>query len=93
MGLVMIKTKHAQLRMQQRGIPESALQLLLRYGKYQHDGHGAEIVTFNKAARNCLKKHETHACYVRAERHFDVYSVITDEVIITIGHRKQRFYI
>lgn len=83
-----IKTKHAQARMQQRGISDSMLQLLLEYGKYTHDKRGAEIVSFNRKSRNNLKRDLSRKDYAQIERHLDVYTVITDDVIVTVGHRK-----
>ena len=41
-------THHARTRMQQRGIPESALDALLDFGRAAHDHRGAQIVFFEK---------------------------------------------
>jgi hypothetical protein len=44
-------TQHAKTRMQQRGIPQSALEHLLDYGRFQYDHRGAAVVFLDKAAR------------------------------------------
>ena len=43
-------TEHARARMQQRGIPPTALDLLLDYGREAHD-HRGSIVTVGHRAR------------------------------------------
>lgn len=42
---------HAAARMQQRGIREDVVDLLLRYGREEHDHRGGTIVYFDKVAR------------------------------------------
>jgi hypothetical protein len=49
-------TQHARTRMQQRGIPQSALECLLDYGRFQYDHRGAAIVFLDKAARRRLTR-------------------------------------
>jgi hypothetical protein len=44
-------TEHARTRMQQRGIPAAAVDLLIDYGKSAPAGEGCELVFFDKAAR------------------------------------------
>ena len=44
-------TTHARVRMQQRGIPPAALDVLLEYGKEAHDHRGCRIVRFDKRSR------------------------------------------
>jgi hypothetical protein len=54
-------TQHAKTRMQQRGIPQSALECLLDYGRIQHDHRGAAIVFLDKAARRRLAREQGRA--------------------------------
>lgn len=49
-------SRHAAVRMQQRGIPQAALECLLAYGRLQHDHHGGAIVFLDKAARRRLAR-------------------------------------
>ena len=42
---------HAAARMQQRGIREDLVDLLLRYGREEHDHRGGTIIYFDKVAR------------------------------------------
>ena len=42
-----ILTHHARVRMQQRGIPAAALDVLLDYGVVRHAGGGRDIVFFD----------------------------------------------
>ena len=47
-----ILTNHARVRLQQRGIPPAALEVLLDFGRVRHvHDRGREIVFFDKAAR------------------------------------------
>jgi hypothetical protein len=84
-------TDHAAVRLQQRGIPEWFLQLLLRHGRTLHDGHGAMVKIVCKATRRRLQQTLTRHEYARAERYFDVYAVFTpDQAVITAAHRTSR---
>jgi hypothetical protein len=48
-------TEHARIRMQQRGIPPAALEVLLDYGREAHDHQrGCLVVLFNKRCRRIL---------------------------------------
>jgi hypothetical protein len=49
-------SQHAATRMQQRGIPQSALECLLEYGRLQYDHRGGAIVFLDKAARRRLAR-------------------------------------
>lgn len=49
-------TRHALIRMQQRGIRANVLEDLLDFGRAAHDHRGAEIVFFDKAARRRIAR-------------------------------------
>jgi hypothetical protein len=84
-------TRHAEVRMQQRGIPAWYLDLLVEHGKTTHDGHGATLKSFNKSTRQRLRQVLSREQYARAERYFGVYAVLTpDDVVITAAHRTNR---
>ncbi len=80
-------TNHARVRMQQRGIPVAALEVLLEFGREAHDHHGCRIVRFDKRSRRRAQRllGET---FRRLERHLDAYAVMgPDDAVVTVGHR------
>ena len=84
-------TTHARTRMQQRGIPESALDALLDFGQVAHDHRGAEIVFFTKRARRKVERVLGRIASRRLEPFFGTYAVLGDEgEIRTVGHRIRR---
>ena len=59
-------TRHALIRMQQRGIRADVVVDLLDFGRTTHDHRGAEIVFFDKAARQRLvREHGEDAARTR----------------------------
>ena len=84
-------TRHAKVRMQQRGISTVALESLLRYGAEAHDHHGGTIVYFDKQARNRLLKGSGRRRYGEMEKKLNTYAVLSpDGAIVTVGHRQRR---
>jgi hypothetical protein len=84
-------TQHAKTRMQQRGIPESALECLLDYGRFQYDHRGAAIVFLDKAARRRLAREQGSQPLRQLEKHLDAYAVVgIDGTVKTVGHRYKR---
>ena len=84
-------TTHAKVRMQQRGIPESALDLLLDFGREEHDHRGCTIVLIDKRARRRIKRVFGHVAYRVMEPHLDAYAVLgSDGEVRTVGHRCRR---
>ena len=81
-------TEHARARMQQRGICPAALELLLDYGREEHDHRGCRIVHFDKRSRRRVQRDLGHERFRRVERHLDAYAVIAaDDAVVTVGHR------
>ena len=83
-------TRHAQTRMQQRGISAAALDALLAFGRFEPAGGGCDIVFFDRKARHCL----TRAGVISpsdAERVCKSYAIVeSDGAVITVGHRFRR---
>ena len=80
---------HARARMQQRGIREDALDLLLSYGREAHDHHGAVILYMDKAAQKRLEAASRAKSEVR--RLAGLYAVLSRHgQVITVGHRTRR---
>ncbi len=85
-------TKHADVRIQQRAIPPLVLAWLQKYGTTQYS-HGAQKRYFDKQARKKLKREFGEQVVDRLGDLLDSYIVVDDEgLIITAGHRIQRFY-
>jgi hypothetical protein len=82
---MIIYTNHAEKRMQQRAIPELAIELLQIYGCTEHS-NGSNIRYFDKRTR----QQATRAVKVLArdlDRLGDMYFVESDGLVITAGHR------
>jgi hypothetical protein len=79
-------TRHAAARMQQRGIPPAVIERVLRHARERHDHHGGVILTIDKTARGRLRR-SGEARGSDLERLADVYVVMDDGVVITVGHR------
>jgi hypothetical protein len=81
-------SRHAQERMQQRGIGAEAVEQLLAFGSEQHDRHGGVIVYFNRAAR--ARAMRAGGDPRMLDRTSGMYMVIAGGVIATVGHRRRR---
>ena len=81
--------RHAQTRMQQRGIARS-VDGLLDYGREHHDHHGAVIVMLDRAATRRLARFgAVRAGELDALR--GLYAVVArDGRVCTVGHRTRR---
>ena len=86
-----ILTNHARVRMQQRGIPAAALEVLLDFGRVRHvHDRGREIIFFDKAARTRLFQ-ELPTAAKQATRLTRAYAILgSDGDVITVGHRYRR---
>jgi hypothetical protein len=85
----MILTKHAEVRIQQRCIPELILDLLLQYGEVEHQHGGTELVYFK--ARNFAKaRNHLESMLKEFDRLRDAYLVRSrqdeEDIIITSGY-------
>jgi hypothetical protein len=84
-------THHATRRVQQRGIPEDVLPLLMRFGAHEYDKHGARLVYLTHKSRQRLRRTLGAEAYGRLEPALDVYAVVgADGAIVTVGHRTHR---
>jgi hypothetical protein len=79
---------HARSRMQQRSIPEAAVQLLLDYGTVRRSC-GADRYFFDHASRQrALKQHALRG----KEKLLNTYAVVADDgQIITVAWRTERW--
>lgn len=84
-------THHAVRRLQQRGIPEDVLPLLMRFGAHQYDKRGARVVYLTHKSRQRLRKALGAEIYNQLEPALDVYAVVNrDGAVVTVGHRTHR---
>ena len=84
-------TKHAQNRMQQRGMSPSILDWLQIHGFSSHDRRGAEIRYFDHGARRRIARDVGQKVVDLLGQLLDVYMVTSnDGVVIACGHRYKR---
>ena len=84
-------TKHARLRVQQRGVNRNVLDCLLAYGHREPDHKGCQIVTFDSKAMDDLSRYESRNLKTKASDSARLYAVVdSDGVIVTTGHRFRR---
>jgi len=69
-------SQHAEIRMQQRGIPEQLVRNIITYGSTRRVAGGA-VARFMSN---------------QLDRHKGVYVVMASDCIVTVGHRTKRFY-
>lgn len=85
-------TRHAALRIQQRGIPQLVVDLLFEFGCSEPSGDGTSKFFFDKPARRKVKAYAGPLSRVLDE-HLDVYAVVgSDTKLITVGHRYARIH-
>lgn len=86
-------TKHAQRRLQQRGIPDMAVRLICKYGKRSYS-NGGESYCINKKSHlrleKDLKERLNDREYRKIIKHLDCYVIISGEEILTVAHRTKR---
>ncbi len=86
-------TTHARVRMQQRGIPPVALDVLLDYGREARGLRGHLIVHFDKRSRRRAARELGSSTFRSVERYLDAYAVVgRDDVVVTVGHRWRRVF-
>jgi len=84
-------THHARVRMQQRGIAPSALELLMDYGRASHDHHGRVLVHMDANSRRSVLRDYGAGVSKVLDRVRGLYAVMgKDGVVITVGHRYRR---
>ena len=84
-------TRHALIRMQQRGIRADVVESLLDFGRTAHDHRGAQIVFFDKAARQQLARERGAEALRRLGKRLRAYLVVNaDGDVLTVGHRTRR---
>lgn len=84
-------SKHASLRLQQRGIPPLILEWLAQYGSVKYDHRGAEVLYFDKRSRKSLAKAVGEEVVKKLASLLDAYAVVSQSgSFVTAGHRTKR---
>jgi len=88
-----IFTKHASIRVQQRGVNREIVGLLLKVGRKTHCGAGSLRYTFTPAARRRLKNIIPAKRYAQIESKLNSFAVVSSTgEIITVGHQFKRVW-
>ncbi len=85
-------SQHARVRMQQRGLPAVAIELIHRYGRRCHDHQGCAKVFLDRRGREAIRRQEgeqVYRCYEKAWRAYLVERV--GGAVLTAGYRTRRF--
>lgn len=81
-------TRHAGVRVQQRGVNRDVLDCLLAYGHQEPDHKGCRIVTFDGRALLELSRFEPRELNTKPMGSRNLYAVVDgDGVVVTAGHR------
>ena len=83
-------TSHAEIRMQQRGIPPLVVDWLQDYGAITYDKHGCAFRYFDKRSRRRLAKAVGKHPFNRMAGCLDTYLVEKGGAVLTVGHRFRR---
>lgn len=84
-------THHAARRLQQRGIPEDLVPLLVQFGTCEYDKRGAKLIYLTHKGRERIRRTVGADQYSRLEPTLDIYAVVdTAGTVVTVGHRTHR---
>jgi hypothetical protein len=86
-----VATKHAEIRLRQRGIPPAVVEWLVSYGSSHFDHHRGLVFYFDSRSREVLRSAVDRTALARYSEHLDCYVVVsTNGEVITVGHRTRR---
>ncbi|MDP6537058.1 MAG: DUF4258 domain-containing protein [Gammaproteobacteria bacterium] len=86
-------TRHAENRMQQRGINRQAVDYVLAYGRESYGHHGCQVVWLDKQARRRIRDEESEEMARKLDKCLNTYAVIDQNgTVITVGHRYRRIW-
>ena len=85
-------SQHAEIRMQQRGIPEQLVRNIITYGTTRRVAGGAVARFMSKKDLKSLSSFLPKNECVQLDRHKGVYVVMSCDRLITVGHRTKRFF-
>lgn len=84
-------TKHALRRCQQRAIPQDLCELVLDFGEYRYDKHGARIWFLTKKTIQKLERNLGSDVSKKLERKRNIFIVeaLDSSSVITVGYGYQ----
>ncbi len=83
-------SRHAKVRCQQRGIPQSAVALISQYGDRQHDGRGGiRFLMTGRAMQKLAWDLGRDQSVDRLRGCYLVKSLDQAATIVTVGHRRR----
>lgn len=86
-----VRTLHAEVRQQQRGINQDVLDCLTLYGRRERGHHGCEIAYFDSDTLDIIRRTEPRDLFLLVLKYRKTYAVLDpDDVIVTVGHRIRR---
>ncbi len=80
-------TKQAMVQQQQRAIPPLIIGWLCKFGFRITGMNGTTVIYFDRDSRRALRSEAGQVVVSRLSDMMDAYLVMTDERIITAGHR------
>ena len=90
----MSRTRHAEIRTQQRGIPPIVDRLLDEFGEETYDHHGGVKVYFSKGSIREMKRKLGREPVQKLSEFFRYYRIDSshDGCIITTAHKYRRIW-
>jgi len=84
-------SKHARTRMQQRGISEKLVKNIMTHGNIRRVAGGAIACYMSRKSLKTVDQHLPREDCLELHRQKNVYVVVGDNSVITVGHRTRRF--
>jgi len=84
---MMNMSRHAIARQQQRAIPPLIIDWLCQFGCRITGMNGTTVIYFDKESRRSLCSEVGHIVIRRLNDMMDAYLVMSNDKIITVGHR------
>ena len=85
----LLMTRHAVGRRKERGYSQEAIDILLSFGKYRHNGTGAMVVAMDAASRAEARR-QLGREYDRVARRLNFVAVVADGAVLTVVPRSRR---
>ena len=87
--MAVVLSCHALARAKERGFEQEAIDVLLTYGSYRHNGRGTQVVAMDAAGRAAARR-ELGPGYERVAKRLDFVARVADGVVVTLVPRTKR---